>query len=144
MTPTAMFMVERPRTKAAGGRMSDISAIMLPPVADMTSHGMASRMNRAHQASPGTAWRRFMTSPAEATSMSARRGRSRSDRERRNVDPRSRTSGPPNMLRAVRTGELVAAKVMVPRARLLAEAEATVRHCSTKRTRNSRIARSWR
>jgi hypothetical protein len=48
------------------------------------------------------------------------------------------------MLRAVNTGEPVAANMIVPRARLATDPDITVRHCETNRTRNSATANSWR
>lgn len=108
MTPTAMFIVERPSTKAPAGRISDIRATRVPLVADMTSHGMAMRRNRHGHGRPGIACSASQTIIVEPTRSIAERGLSRSDRESKSCDPTSCTSGPPNMARAVRTADDVA------------------------------------
>ena len=72
------------------------------------------------------------------------RGRHRSASESRNHDVASRTSGPPNITNAARSGEPVSWYVRVPSARLPTEPAATFSDVVVKRTRNSRIPNSSR
>src|SRR6478735_4140265 len=52
MPPTAMFIVARPRMKPSGGRMSETSAIMLPPRAEVMS-GPTASCARPHEVRAG-------------------------------------------------------------------------------------------
>ena len=144
MTPTAVLMVERPRTNASAGSTSDISAMALPAVADITSHGIAISTKRQPHARSGSACSRLVATMTASTRTSAWRGRIRSDSASSSDEPSSRTSGPPNMLSAVRIGEPVAAYMIVPSARLATEPDITMKHWDRNRTRNSETENSWR
>lgn len=120
--------------------MSETSAIMLPPRAEVMSGPTASRANRQPHASPGIAWSRSLTIVVVKTSTRAVRGRTRSEPEPKSVWPTIRMSGAPNIASAVRTGDPVAAKVMVPSARDATAYAPMLMHWTRKRTRNSRMA----
>jgi len=109
MPPTAMFIVARPRMKPSGGRMSETSAIMLPPRAEVMSGPTARSTKRQPQGRPGIAWSKSLTSVVVVTRTRAVRGRTRSDPEPKSACPTIRMSGAPNIDSAVRTGEPVAA-----------------------------------
>ncbi len=116
----------------------------LPAVADITSHGIAIKTNRQAQPRSGTACSRVQTTSVASAVTIAWRGRNVSDRASSIEDPTSRTRGPPNMLRAVSTGDPVAAYMIVPRARLAIDPAITIRHWATNRTRNCATANNWR
>ena len=144
ITPTAMLIVARAKTKDPSGTISETSAIMLPPVAESSTQGTTSSTRRAVIGRSGIAWAASPAAIRPAETIIAVRGRHRSASESRNHDVASRTSGPPNITKAARSGEPVSSYVRVPSARLPTEPAATFSDVVVNRTRNSRIPNSSR
>jgi hypothetical protein len=104
-----MLIVALAKTKEPSGTTSETRAIMLPPVAESSTHGTTSSTTRAVIGSPGIACAASPTAITPAASIIAVRGRHRSASESRNHDVASRTSGPPNITKAASRGEPVSA-----------------------------------